>query len=81
MKRTGRSRGGLETGQAGHLDEACGSRRQLVDALIAYPGTIVLVTHESDIAQHAERVIIFRDGLMVEDHAVTDRTLVDKGTL
>jgi putative ABC transport system ATP-binding protein len=43
--------------------------------------TIVLVTHELDIAQHAERVIIFRDGLMVEDHAVTDRTLVDKGTL
>jgi len=31
--------------------------------------TIVLVTHELDIAGYAERQIVFRDGNVVEDHA------------
>jgi putative ABC transport system ATP-binding protein len=29
--------------------------------------TVVLVTHEADIAAHAKRVIVLRDGLIVED--------------
>jgi putative ABC transport system ATP-binding protein len=40
--------------------------------------TIVLVTHESEIAQYAERIIVFKDGLMVEDRTVLGRTLVGK---
>jgi putative ABC transport system ATP-binding protein len=40
--------------------------------------TIVLVTHELDIARYAERVIIFKDGVMVEDRPVMGRTLVGK---
>jgi putative ABC transport system ATP-binding protein len=40
--------------------------------------TVVLVTHEPDIARYAERVIVFKDGLVVEDRPVTDRTLVGK---
>lgn len=37
--------------------------------------TIILVTHESDIAQYARRVIVFRDGMVIEDHPVLDRAL------
>ncbi len=33
--------------------------------------TIILVTHESDIAQYAHRKILFRDGRIVEDTAQT----------
>ncbi len=35
--------------------------------------TIVLVTHEPDIADYAERRILFRDGKVIEDGAVTNR--------
>ncbi len=35
--------------------------------------TLVLVTHEPDIALFARRVIRFRDGLLVEDHPVAER--------
>jgi putative ABC transport system ATP-binding protein len=35
--------------------------------------TIVLVTHESDIAQYADRVVVVRDGLIMQDHAVDNR--------
>ncbi len=38
--------------------------------------TIVLVTHERDIAAYAERTIVFRDGLIVEDVPVRNRRLV-----
>jgi putative ABC transport system ATP-binding protein len=35
--------------------------------------TIVLVTHEPDIAQFAKRVIVFRDGIIRKDESVSDR--------
>ena len=34
------------------------------------------LTHESDIARYAKRVILFKDGLVIEDRPVLDRTLV-----
>ncbi|WP_233222370.1 ABC transporter ATP-binding protein [Allosphingosinicella deserti] len=35
--------------------------------------TIVLVTHEADIARYARRRILFRDGRIITDEPVTDR--------
>jgi putative ABC transport system ATP-binding protein len=35
--------------------------------------TIVLVTHEADIAQYASRIVVMRDGLITRDQRVNDR--------
>ena len=35
--------------------------------------TVVLITHEPDIAEYAKRVVVFRDGKLVEDRPVADR--------
>ncbi len=35
--------------------------------------TIVLVTHETDIGQHAERIVTFRDGQIIADEKVEQR--------
>jgi len=35
--------------------------------------TVVLVTHEPDIARYAQRIISFRDGVVVSDEPVKDR--------
>jgi len=34
--------------------------------------TVVLITHEPDIAAHAKRVVVFRDGRIVEDRSVAE---------
>jgi putative ABC transport system ATP-binding protein len=35
--------------------------------------TIIMVTHETDIAEYAKRVITMRDGLIIQDHQVSPR--------
>ncbi len=37
--------------------------------------TVILVTHEDEIADHAKRKIIFRDGKVIEDSIVTNRRI------
>jgi ABC-type lipoprotein export system ATPase subunit len=37
--------------------------------------TIVVVTHEPDIARYAERTIVFKDGQVAEDRPVRHRTI------
>jgi putative ABC transport system ATP-binding protein len=41
--------------------------------------TILLVTHEHEIARHAKRIIHIRDGLVTEDDPVLDRVLAGSG--
>lgn len=40
--------------------------------------TIVMVTHEPDIAQHTKRAIVFRDGNIISDNLVKDRTIIGR---
>jgi putative ABC transport system ATP-binding protein len=37
--------------------------------------TVILVTHEPDVAQYAKRIIEMRDGHIRRDHPVTDRQI------
>jgi len=46
----------------------------LFDTLNSAGHTIVVVTHEHDIAQHARRIITFRDGKVAEDVTNNQRT-------
>ncbi|MBE7178313.1 MAG: ABC transporter ATP-binding protein [Mucilaginibacter polytrichastri] len=44
----------------------------LVEEIHSRGNTIILVTHEEDIAQHAHRIVRMRDGLIENDYANTD---------
>jgi len=43
--------------------------------------TIILVTHEEDIAQHAHRIVRMRDGLVEKDYLNTDIHKVDRSAI
>jgi putative ABC transport system ATP-binding protein len=42
--------------------------------------TVILVTHEPDVAQFAKRKIVLKDGLVLADEAVLDRALAGRAT-
>ena len=59
----------------GNLDSRTGEEiMALFEALHDSGQTIMLVTHEAEIAEHAERVIWLKDGLIERDEATTTRT-------
>jgi putative ABC transport system ATP-binding protein len=53
----------------GNLDSKTGDEiMALFDELHAKGNTIVVVTHEPDIAEYAHRVVTIRDGVIASDH-------------
>ncbi len=50
----------------------------LVEDIHAKGNTIILVTHEEDIALHAHRIVRMRDGLIENDYANTNIQKVDR---
>ncbi len=52
----------------------------LFDELHARGQTIIVVTHEADVARHARRVVRMRDGKVVADHAASLLGTAETGT-
>jgi len=40
--------------------------------------TIILITHEREVAEHADRIIFIRDGEVVEDHSQHAKRIIDR---
>jgi len=58
----------------GNLDSATGELvLQTFERLHAEGRTIVLITHEPDVAERAERIIVLKDGVIVDDRAGSQR--------
>jgi putative ABC transport system ATP-binding protein len=53
----------------------------LVEDIHAKGNTIILVTHEEDIALHAHRIVRMRDGLVENDYANTNIQTVDRSAI
>ena len=64
-----------EFGTTGALDSRTGVEIMAIFQDLNAAGiTIVIVTHEPDIARYAQRIITFRDGVVMQDEAVQSRT-------
>ena len=60
----------------GNLDSATSVEIMAIFQRLNREGkTVVIVTHEPDIAQHCKRILRFRDGLLESDEQVTDQLI------
>lgn len=61
----------------GNLDTKSGEEiMQIFQRLNDEGVTIVLVTHEPEIAEHTKRVVVFRDGRLIEDKIVENQIIL-----
>ncbi|TRY25279.1 ABC transporter ATP-binding protein [Brevibacillus sp. LEMMJ03] len=60
----------------GNLDSRSGTEiMAMFQELHGQGVTIILVTHEPDIARHAERIVTFKDGVIIRDERVENRLI------
>lgn len=65
----------------GNLDSKSGNTvMNILQKLNLHGRTIILVTHETDTANHAKRIIRIRDGEIISDEKVDRRTIVKEDT-
>lgn len=61
----------------GNLDTATGVEIMSIFQRLNDAGkTVIIVTHEPEIAQHAKRILRFRDGLLESDEPVVERLII-----
>lgn len=64
----------------GNLDSKTGAQiMQLIQNLNDQGKTVILVTHEQDVAEHAKRIVFLRDGRVESDTEVSNRTIAADG--